>query len=433
MAWDFETDPEFQAQLDWMDTFVRDEVEPLDRLKLHPADVKNPLYQRLVRPLQAKVKERGLWACHLGPDLGGQGYGQVKLGLMNEILGRSHFAPSVFGCQAPDTGNAEIIAHFGTEAQKARYLEPLLNNEIVSAFSMSEPAGGSDPLTFTTRAELDGDEWVINGEKWFSTNARWSEFLIVMAVTDPDGETYRRMSMFIVPTDTPGVEIVRNVGVGYSQDGSEGYMRYTDVRVPADHLLGERGGAFAISQTRLGGGRIHHAMRTVGQAKKALDLMCQRAVSRQTRDGPLSQKQAVQQQIADSWIELQQFRLLVLHTAWLIDKHKDYRKVRKDIAAVKVAMPRVFHNIASRALHIHGALGVSNEMPFVGQVIGSFVMGIADGPTEVHQVTLAKQILRNYTPGNELFPAYSLPQLREDALEKYAEVLDELGEPAEAA
>ncbi len=436
MAWDFETDPEFQPLLDWMDDFVTAEVEPLDRLKLHPADVKNPLYVKLVRPLQAQVKEKGLWACHLGPELGGQGYGQVKLGLMNEILGRSRFAPSVFGCQAPDTGNAEIIAHFGSKAQKAKYLEPLLGNEIVSAFSMSEPTGGSDPLTFTTKAELDGGHWVINGEKWFSTNARWSEFLIVMAVTDPDGEPYQRMSMFIVPRGTPGVEIVRNVGVGYGEGGSEGYMRYTNVRVPKDHLLGERGGAFAISQTRLGGGRIHHAMRTVGQAKKALDLMCQRAVSRQTRDGPLSGKQAVQQQIADSWIELQQFRLLVLHTAWLIDKHKNYRKVRKDIAAVKVAMPRVFHSIASRALHIHGALGVSNEMPFVGQVIGAFVMGIADGPTEVHQVTLAKQILRNYTPSNELFPAYSLPQLREEALEKYAEVLEalgEAGEPAEAA
>lgn len=433
MAWDFETEPEFQSQLDWMDAFVRDEVEPLDRLKLHPADVGNPLYRRLVRPLQAQVKERGLWACHLGPELGGQGYGQVKLGLMNEILGRSHFAPSVFGCQAPDTGNAEIIAHFGTPAQKEKYLAPLLDNEIVSSFSMSEPTGGSDPLTFTTRAELDGDEWVINGEKWFSTNAKWAEFLVVMTVTDPDAPPYQRMSMFLVPTRTPGVEIVRNVGVGYSEHGSEGYMRYTDVRVPADHLLGERGGAFAISQTRLGGGRIHHAMRTVGQAKKALDLMCQRAVSRQTRDGPLSQKQAVQQQIADSWIELQQFRLLVLHTAWLIDRHRNYRKVRKDIAAVKVAMPRVFHNIASRALHIHGALGVSNEMPFVGQVIGSFVMGIADGPTEVHQVTLAKQILRNYQPSNELFPAYSLPRLREEALEKYADILGEFEEEPELA
>ncbi len=432
MAWDFETDPEFQEKLDWMDVFVREEVEPLDRLGVHPYDVKNEVRNRLVRPLQAKVKEMGLWACHLGPDLGGQGYGQLKLGLMNEILGRSSFAPTVFGCQAPDTGNAEIIAHYGTDAQKARYLQPLLNNEIVSAFSMSEPEGGADPLTFKTRAVLDGDDWVINGEKWFSTNAKWSEFLIVMAVSDPDGEPYRRMSMFIVPTDTPGVEIIRNVGVGYSDHGSEGYMRYTDVRVPQDHLLGERGSAFAISQTRLGGGRIHHAMRTVGQAKKALDLMCQRAVSRTTRDGPLSHKQAVQMQIADSWIELEGFRLLVLHTAWKIDKYKDYRKVRKDIAAVKVAMPRVYESIASRALHIHGALGVSNEMPFVGMITAAHVMGIADGPTEVHQVTLAKQVLRNYKPSNELFPAYSLLNLKEAAVEKYGDILDGL-EALEAA
>ncbi len=429
MAWDFETEPEFQEKLDWMDGFVREEVEPLDRLKLHPADVKNPLYNRLVRPLQAQVKAKGLWACHLGPELGGQGYGQVKLGLMNEILGRSHFASSVFGCQAPDTGNAEIIAHYGTQAQKDRYLRPLLDNEIVSAFSMSEPAGGSDPLTFVTRAEPDGEGgWILNGEKWFSTNAKWSEFLIVMAVTDPDGPTYQRMSMLLVPTKTPGVEIVRNVGVGYAGEGSEGYMRYTDVRLPGEALLGERGSAFAISQTRLGGGRIHHAMRTVGQARKALDLMCQRAVSRQTRDGPLSSKQAVQMQIADSWIELEQFRLLVLHTAWKIDKYKDYRKVRKDIAAVKVAMPKVYNAIATRALHIHGALGVSNEMPFVGQVIGSLVMGIADGPTEVHQVTLARQLLKRIQPSNELFPSYSIPQQREDALEKYAEILAEVQE-----
>jgi len=426
MAWDFETDPEFQTKLDWMDGFVSDEVEPLDRLGIHPYDVKNPVRNRLVRPLQERVKAEGLWACHLGPDLGGQGYGQLKLGLMNEILGRSHYAPIVFGCQAPDTGNAEIIAHYGTEEQKKKYLWPLLNNEIVSAFSMSEPEGGSDPLTFTTRAVADGDEWVINGEKWFSTNAKWSEFLIVMAVTDPDGEPYNRMSMFIVPLGTPGVEIVRNVGVGYNDDGSEGYMRYTDVRVPKDHLLGERGGAFVISQTRLGGGRIHHAMRTVGQAKKALDLMCQRAVSRTTRDGPLSSKQAVQMQIADSWIELESFRLLVLHTAWKIDKFKDYRKVRKDIAAVKIAMPRVYENIASRALHIHGALGVSNEMPFVGMITGAHVMAIADGPTEVHQVTLAKQVLRNYTPSNALFPAYSLLNQRAAAVEKYGDLLDGL-------
>ena len=424
MAWDFETDPEFQEQLDWIDEFVRTEIEPLELVLSSPADVKNPNNIKLVRPLQAQVKARGLWACHLGPELGGQGYGQVKLGLINEILGRASFAPTVFGCQAPDSGNAEILAHYGTVEQKRRYLQPLLDNEIVSAFSMTEPQGGSDPLTFTTSAKLDGDHWVINGEKWFSTHARYAEFLIVMAVTDPDGPPYRKLSMFIVPSDAPGIEILRNVAVGYSKHGSEGYVRYTNVRVPLDHMLGERGDAFVVAQTRLGGGRIHHAMRTVGQARKALDLMCQRAVSRQTREGPLADKQMVQEKIADSWIELEQFRLLVLRTAWLIDKHKDYRKVRKDIAAVKAAMPKLYHDIAARALHLHGALGVSDEMPFVGQVIGSFVMGIADGPTEVHKVTVAKQVLRNYRPSNDVFPAYHLPKRREAALDKYADLLE---------
>jgi acyl-CoA dehydrogenase len=426
MAWDFETEPEFQEKLDWIETFVREEIEPLDHVLAHPADVRNANYVKLIRPLQKQVREQKLWACHLGPDLGGEGYGQVKLALINEILGRARFAPSVFGCQAPDTGNAEIIAHFGTPEQKKQYLRPLLDNEIVSAFSMSEPQGGSDPTMFITSAHRDGDSWVINGEKWFSTNARWSEFLIAMVVTDPDAEPHRRASMFIVPTNTPGVEIVRNVGVGHAGEGSEGYVRYTNVRVPLDHLLGTRGEAFMVSQVRLGGGRIHHAMRTVGQARKLLDLMCQRAVSRQTQGEALSRKQMVQEQVADSWIELEQFRLLVLRTAWLIDRHKDYRKVRKDIAAVKAAMPKVYHDIAARALHIHGALGVSNEMPFVGHVIGAFVMGIADGPTEVHKVTLAKQLFRNYAPSNDLFPAYHLPKLRNAALEKYADMLEHL-------
>ena len=433
MAWDFETDPEFQTKLDWMEEFVAEKVEPLSFLDLHPADVSNPRYEKLVRPLQDEVRKQKLWACHLGPELGGEGYGQVKLGLMNEILGRSNFAPSVFGCQAPDTGNAEIIAHFGTQAQKDQYLQPLLDNRIVSAFSMTEPQGGSDPLLFTCSAVEDGDDWVINGEKWFSTNAKWSEFLIVMAVTDPDGPPYQRMSMFIVPTKTPGVEIVRDVGVFGQKSGSEGYVRYSDVRVPKDHLLGERGGAFAIAQTRLGGGRIHHAMRTVGQCKRALDLLCRRAQSRKTRDGVMADKQAVQMMIADSFIELEQFRLLVLKTAWLIDKHKNYRKVRKDIAAVKALMPKVYHDISARALHIHGSLGVSEEMPFAGQIIGSFVMGIADGPTEVHKVTVARQHLRDYRDVEDpVFPDYGIPHRKEAALEKYGDAADTVRELAEA-
>ncbi len=419
MAWDFETDPAFQKKLDWIETFMSEEVEPVSHLG---AIVFSSVGRdEFLKPLQQKVREQGLWACHLGPELGGQGFGQVKLALINEKLGRNSLAPAVFGCQAPDTGNAEIIAHYGTSAQKEKWLKPLLDGEIPSAFSMSEPTGGSDPLTFTTRAELLGEEWVINGEKWFSSNSRHAQVLVVYAVTDPDAvDPYRRTSIFLVPTDTPGVETIRNIGVGHEGEGSHGYIRYTDVHVPRDALLGERGAAFVIAQTRLGGGRIHHAMRTVGACRHALDLMCRRAVSRQTRGGRLADLQMVQEQVADAWIQLEQFRLLVLQTAWKIDKYKDYRRVRRDIAAVKVAMPKVYHDIAATALHIHGALGVSNEMPFIGMITAALVMGIADGPTEVHKVTVAKQVLRDYEPDNELFPPYHLPKLREGATDRYA-------------
>ncbi|MBW8816038.1 MAG: acyl-CoA dehydrogenase family protein [Caulobacterales bacterium] len=428
MAWDFETDPEFQKKLDWIEDFMREEVEPLSHLGM--AVYSSLGREKFIRPLQQQVKDQGLWACHLGPELGGQGFGQLKLALMNEKLGRNGLAPSVFGCQAPDSGNAEIIAHYGTEAQKEKYLWPLLNGEIRSAFSMSEPTGGSDPLTFTTRAVLDGDEWVINGEKWFSTNARYSKVLVLYAVTDPDAkDPYRRTSIFLVPTDTPGVEIIRNVAVGAGGEiggGNEGYVRYTDVRLPYDALLGERGAAFVIAQVRLGGGRVHHAMRTVGACRHALDLMCRRAVSRTTREGRLADLQMVQDQIAESWIAVESFRLLVLRTAWLIDKHKDYQKVRKDIAAIKVAMPKVYHDVATKAAHLHGALGVSNEMPFMHMVNSALVMGIADGPTEVHKVTLAKQILKDYQPDNGLFPAYHIPKLREEAQKRFKTELRDL-------
>ncbi|HLI53705.1 MAG TPA: acyl-CoA dehydrogenase family protein, partial [Acidimicrobiales bacterium] len=260
MSWDFETDAEYQQKLDWADRFVADEVEPLDLLFPHQQFV--PLdgeRRRIVEPLKEEVRRQGLWATHLGPELGGQGHGQVKLALLNEILGRSSWAPVVFGCQAPDTGNAEILAHFGTPAQKARYLEPLLRGEIFSCYSMTEPHAGSDPALFRTRARQDGDSWVINGWKYFSSNARTAAFLIVMAVTDPDAGPYRGMSMFLVPSDTPGVNIVRDVGLPGEaiNNGSHALIHYEDVRVPADALLGQEGQAFAIAQTRLGGGRIH--------------------------------------------------------------------------------------------------------------------------------------------------------------------------------
>lgn len=426
MSWSFETDPEYQRELDWVDAFVRDEVEPLDHVLDSPYNITDPKFVRLVRPLQQRVRERKLWACHLGPNLGGPGYGQVKLGLLNEILGRSAFGPTVFGCQAPDSGNAEILAHFGTEAQKRQYLKPLLDNEIVSCFSMTEPQGGADPKIFTTTAVRDGDDWLISGQKWYASNARYASFLIVMAITDPDAPAYQRMSLFIVPRDAPGLEIVRNVGWGSERAATHGYLNFDRVRVPADAMLGAPGQAFVVAQVRLGGGRIHHAMRTIGEARRALDMMCERAVSRVTQGELLAKKQMVQEKIADSWIELEQFRLLVLRTAWLIDRHNDYKLVRKDIAAVKAAMPKVLHDIASRALHVHGSLGLSNEMPFAQQVLASYFLALADGPTEVHKVTLAREVLGMYKASTDVFPSYHLPRVEAEAQAKYAELLADL-------
>jgi acyl-CoA dehydrogenase len=428
-VWDFETEPAYQADLDWADRFVRDEVEPLRHVLAHMLQ-RDELWRALIPPLQSQVRERGLWATHLGPDLGGPGHGQVKLALLNEILGRAPIAPIIFGCQAPDSGNAEIIAHYGTDEHKAKYLQPLLDGEMFSCFSMTEPQGGSDPKEFTCSAVLDGDEWVINGEKWFSSNARYASFLIVMVVTEPDAAPYQRQSMIIVPADTPGINILRNVGHGFGSapgEGTHAYIRYEDVRVPKDNVLGGRGNAFVVAQTRLGGGRIHHAMRTVGMAKHALELMLERAVSRRTQGELLSKKQLVQEMIADSWLDLEQFRLLVLRTAWRIDRYQDYKRVRGDISGVKAAMPGVLHRIASRALQVHGSLGITEEMPFMDMISNAYHLGLADGPTEVHKITLARTLVSEVTPAPGLFPTMHIPAEREAAQAKYADILAQVG------
>jgi len=427
MAWDFETDPEFQEKLDWVDQFVREECEPLDlafpHLQFHPL---TPARRSVIDPLKEEVKRQGMWATHLGPELGGQGYGQLKLALLNEILGRSLWASIVFGCQAPDTGNAEIIAHYGTPEQKEKYLQPLLQGECFSSYSMTEPHAGADPTLFKCRAHKDGDEWVINGWKYFSSNAKTASFLIVMAVTDPEVSAYQGMSMFLVPTDTPGIKIERNVGLWGEElnQGSHALIHYDEVRVPAENLLGGEGQAFAIAQTRLGGGRIHHAMRTIAVSQKALDMLCERALSREVSGGLLAEKQFVQGYIADSYAQLIQFRLFVLYTAWEIDKYNDYRKVRKDIAVAKVVMPTVLHDIAWRAMQVHGALGTTNEMPFFGMVHSAGVMGLADGPTEVHKVTIARQVLRNYKATDGMWPTEWIPGKVDAAKAKFAHVLE---------
>jgi acyl-CoA dehydrogenase len=428
LAWDFSTEPDFQEKLDWAAAFVREEVEPLDLVWPHPENYKPLTSERrkIVQPLKQQVRDQELWAAHLGPELGGRGYGQGKLALLNEILGRSTWAPVIFGTQAPDTGNAEILAHFGTPEQKEQYLEPLLAGEIFSCYSMTEPHAGADPGMFTTQAVRDGDEWVIDGWKFFSSNARWAEFLIVMAFTNREAGPHRGMSMFLVARDTPGVEIVRNVGLAgeIEADGSHALIHYDHVRVPATALLGEEGGAFAVAQTRLGGGRVHHAMRTVGLAQRALDMLCERALSRHTKGSSLADKQAVQMYVADSYSQLQQFRLFVLYVAWQIDRYHDYKRVRKDIAAIKALTPAVLHDIVYRAVQVHGALGVSNDMPLARMWAQAPVMGIADGPTEVHKVTVAREVLKDYEPAEGLWPSEYLPTRIATAKTKLAAAME---------
>lgn len=420
MAIDFDIEPEFAEKLAWVREFVETEIEPLDLYfagRVSPYDKANEEAMRLVRPLQQRVRDEGLWACHMGPELGGKGFGQVRLALLNEILGRSSFAPSVFGSQAPDSGNAEILAHYGTPEQRERYLQPLLDGTISSTYSMTEPQAGADPGEFTCQAHRDGEEWVISGEKWFASNFPYASFLIVMLITNPDVSVYRGSSMILVPADAPGLEHVRAVGIGTEREGegSHSYLRFNDVRVPAENLLGDEGAGFKIAQTRLGGGRVHHGMRSVGQAQRALDMMCERVLSRRTKGSLIAEKQAIQHWIADSWVQIHQFRLQVLHTAWLIDQGHDYAEVRKHIAGVKVATPKVLIDVVYRAMHAHGSLGVSNEMPLAGMWMAGPIMGIADGPTEVHKDTIAKQVLKEYAPYDGLFPSAHLPTRRDAA------------------
>jgi acyl-CoA dehydrogenase len=406
-VWDFSTEPEFQAKLDWIDTFVREEVEPLEVLDWPAYKRPEGALKTLLDSLKQEVRDRQLWACHLEPELGGQGYGQLKLALMNEILGRSIWAPIVFGCAAPDTGNAEILAAYGTKEQKDRWLQPLLDGEVFSSYSMTEPQGGSDPTMFRCRAERDGDEWVINGDKFFSSNLRTASFIIIMAVTNPDVHPYQGMSMFLVPSDTPGIRVLQDIGHP-GQDfghGIHAHVRYENVRVTGDNLLGGEGKAFEVAQRRLGGGRIHHAMRTVASCKRSFDMMCERALSRTTKGSLLAEKQMVQEQIADAWIDLQQFRLFVLYTAWLIDQSST-REMRQYIAACKARAAQVLTDITMKAQHIHGALGVSNLMAFGNTA----TMGLTDGPTEVHKVTVARSALKQYQPSPDLWPSEFQPR-----------------------
>jgi acyl-CoA dehydrogenase len=290
---------------------------------------------------------------------------------------------------------------------------------------MTEPQGGADPSVFTSKAVRDGDEWVISGEKWFSSSFEHAAFIIVMAITDPDVSIYQGMSMFLVPNETPGLEVIRRVGLGYepSDTGNHPYVRYNEVRVPIENLLGGEGQAFVIAQARLGGGRLHHAMRTVGAVSRCLDMLCERALSRTTQGELLAKKQLTQDKIADAWVELTQFRLQVLHAAWCVDTHGAHA-ARREIAGVKVATPKVLHDAVLRTMQLHGALGISNEMPLTHMLLGSVALGIADGPTEVHKATIARSVLKDHQPASGQWPSEHLPERRYAAAVRYANLLE---------
>lgn len=320
----------------------------------------------------------------------------------------------------------------GKDEVVVEILDLLMAQEIVSCFSMTEPQGGADPGEFVCRAWREGDEWVIDGEKWFSSNARYAAFCLVIAVTDPEAKLTERMSMFIVPTDTPGFEILRNValvGESAADDGAQCHVRYNKVRVPLDYMLGNPGEGFKVAQARLGGGRIHHAMRTVGQCQRSIDMMLERAVSRRTKGKMLGDHQFVQGKIADSIIELEQFRCLVLKTAWIIDEIEAGRMPhgasRNHIGMCKVAMANVYGNICARALEIHGSLGISQDMPLAQSFAGYMSLAFADGPTDAHRSQLARAYLRKAKPAEGMFPSEHIPTRTAAALAKYPNALDD--------
>jgi acyl-CoA dehydrogenase len=405
MAWDFSTEPEFQEKLDWVEKFCREEIEPLDLVFPGAVRSRDPKIKAIVDPLKQQVKDQGLWALFLDKDLGGPGLGQLKLALVNEILGRYGSAPAIFGTAAPDTGNMEILAAYGTEEQKERWLYPLMRQEIFSAYSMTEPHGGSDPSLFKTHAVRDGEEWVINGEKWFTSAGRIADILFVMCTN----------GIFIVPRSTPGVEIL-------PYPSTHNHIRYTDVRVPLDHLLGPEDGAKVLAQRRLGGGRIHHAMRTIAQCKRAFDMMCERALSRESHGKLIAEHQMVQEAIANSYAEINMLRLLVLWTAWTIDSSST-QAARTQIAACKYTCAKVLRDVSYRALHIYGSLGTTNLTPLQAMYAGAPTMGIADGVDEVHKVTVARNVLKDYKPHEGLWPTEYLPAKREKARKKYANLI----------
>ncbi|MYA36628.1 MAG: acyl-CoA dehydrogenase [Gammaproteobacteria bacterium] len=385
--------------------FVGEKVEPVEREYLSEIDVGDrwshtPRQHEILDGLKQEARAQGLWNFFLPESQGGAGISNLEYAHLAEIMGRSRLASESMNCSAPDTGNMEVLERFGSEEQQKEWLEPLLAGEIRSAFAMTEPdVASSDATNISTRAVLDGGEWVINGEKFYISGAGDArcKIMIVMVVTDPDAPRHNRQSQILVPKDTPGVEIVRPMCVFGHDDAPHGHMhiKFHNVRVPESNIILGRGRGFEISQGRLGPGRIHHCMRSIGAAEKALDLMCKRAVSREAFGKPLAELGGNYDVIADSRIEIEMCRLLVLRAAWLMDKIGN-RAARDAISQIKVAVPNMSLRVIDRAMQIHGAAGVSQDFPLASLWTAQRTLRLADGPDEVHRRVIARKELAKY-------------------------------------
>jgi acyl-CoA dehydrogenase len=384
-------------RLEQVRTFMAERVLPNEQA----IEKQDEAGEQLLAQLQDEVRELGLWAPHVPPEAGGSGTGFLDYAYLNEHIGRSMFGQLVFGCQAPDAGNAEILHMFGTDEQKERWLHPLVSGQIRSFFSMTEPeVPGSDPTTLRTRAVRDGDDWLIDGHKWFSSSAEGAAFGIVMAVTDPDADPHARATQIIVPADTAGVEIVKPIVVmGHAGKGWTTHceVRYTNVRVPVSNTLGAEGAGFLIAQKRLGPGRIHHVMRWLGQMQRAFDLMCEYSLQRKTSTGPLADKQTIQNWIADSYAEIQACRFMTLDAAHKIDAGDE---ARVEVSAIKFYAANVLNDVIDRAVQVHGARGLTDETPLANMLMQARAGRIYDGPDEVHRQVVAKRILKAFANGD---------------------------------
>ncbi|HEX2392182.1 MAG TPA: acyl-CoA dehydrogenase family protein [Solirubrobacterales bacterium] len=410
---DFIPTPEVATLRERILDFMDAEIYPRERELMEAIDAEVSAgvpYPANLTAVRERARGDGLWNLFMPDERFGPGLSNWEYGLLCEEMGRSPMAaPMAFNCAAPDTGNMEILAEHGTEEQRERWLEPLLEGRIRSCFSMTEPAvSGSDPTLLQARAELDGEEWVIDGHKWFTSGAVGAELAIAMVITDPEAPPYARASMICVPTDTPGFNLVRPIPVmGHSKGPGHCELRYEGCRVPAANLLGERGAGFAIAQDRLGPGRIHHCMRAIGTAERAHEMMCRRANGREAFGGPLADKQFVQEAIAASRMEIDQARLLTLFAAWKMDTDGK-RAARQQISAIKVVAANMVMNVLDRAIQVHGALGMTDDTPLAALWRFSRMLRLADGPDEVHKMVLARRELNRWAKRDEAAAAGEL-------------------------